>query len=82
MSYLRVSEVARMLGICVDEVRRKIKAGQLEARKAGSEWRIEESAVRAFVAAHWKRTGEGVAVEDVAAVKDAMAARAAEPSTR
>jgi excisionase family DNA binding protein len=47
--HLSLSEVAGLMGVSERTVRRWIKSGKLRAYKPGRDYRIPESAVRAFV---------------------------------
>lgn len=47
--YLRVSEVATLLGFDVKTIRRWIKAGQLPATRMGGEWRIERADLKSYL---------------------------------
>ena len=41
MAWVSIRETAAALGVSPDTVRRRIRAGQLEARKAGGRWQVE-----------------------------------------
>lgn len=40
-------ETAKLLGVCLDTVRRHLRAGQIPGRRAGRDWRVPERAVLA-----------------------------------
>ncbi len=48
--YLTLDHVAAILGYKVDTIRRWIKRGRIAAVKIGSEWRITQSELSAFIA--------------------------------
>ena len=41
MAWVSIRETAAALGVSPDTVRRRIRAGQLEARKAGGRWQVK-----------------------------------------
>lgn len=43
MRFLTVAETAEALNVCIDSVRRYLRAGKLRGTKLGKEWRIPES---------------------------------------
>lgn len=45
---LTVANVAAAMGVCSHTVRARIKRGELEAHKFGSQWRIPMSALAAY----------------------------------
>ena len=47
MAWVSIRETAAALGVSPDTVRRRIRAGQLEARKAGGRWQVKVPAAAA-----------------------------------
>ena len=46
---LTIVQVAYRLNISVDGVKRRIKAGRIQARKEGNEWRIQVSELQRYI---------------------------------
>ena len=46
---LTIAQVAGLLGISVQTVKRRIEAGRIKARKEGQEWRIKESELLRYI---------------------------------
>jgi len=53
MKFYTVNEVAEMLSVHPETIRRNLKSGKLKGHKVGKDWRVEESAIRQFL------TGDG-----------------------
>lgn len=49
MSFLTVKEAASVLGLCQEQVRRKVRSGELSARKAGRNLYVDQKAVSEYV---------------------------------
>lgn len=48
-AFYTLQEVAEYLGVSIPTVRRRIKAGQLEAHKMGGQYRISREALQKYV---------------------------------
>ena len=49
MKFYTVNEVAEMLSVHPETIRRNLKSGKLKGNKVGKDWRVEESAIRQFL---------------------------------
>ena len=49
MKFYTVNEVAEMLSVHPETIRRNLKSGKLKGHKVGKDWRVEESAIRQFL---------------------------------
>ncbi len=56
---LTLAEAAASLGVSVQTVMRRIKAGRIKARQEGQEWRIRESDLKQYInSGYEQRHGE------------------------
>lgn len=49
MKFYAVNEVAEMLSVHPETIRRNLKSGKLKGYKVGKDWRVEESEIREFL---------------------------------
>lgn len=49
MKFYTVKEVAEMLSVHPETIRRHLLSGKLKGYKVGKDWRVEETAIREFL---------------------------------
>lgn len=57
MQVLRVTEVARLLGVTDETVRRHVRSGRLSAEKLGHQWFIHKNDLESFSEKYDPRLG-------------------------
>ena len=58
MIFYTIKDVAKMLQVHSETIRRYVLSGKLEAFKAGGEWRITDQHIKNFIEKNTNRKGE------------------------